>query len=272
MLVLAVVGLVASVNAHKGGGGGGRRDGGYRGGYSSSGDRDNCDCASTNPNRCANNTGSTNFACYRSRVQYIGCQDQSCSVNYCATNSLFNFTSKVCEACPSGFHVDIRNRTCVCDQGTTFNRTTKTCVSCPTNAVVTADRCYCQNAALDRTTNACKECPAGSSRRGSECRCNDRTQFWNDAAFACQNCPGAWVTVQQRRGSKQVCRCQGANEFFNQKAVACVTCPTNSVAVNQGDDSYCRCNTAGERYDFDTNTCGVRSATDFFDSSSHDRY
>lgn len=256
MVIFAVVGLMAaSVSAHGGSGGG------FLAWLTG------CSCTY---NWCAKNTGTTNLRCGLSKVQYIGCQNEQCTANYCPANNLFNYTSKVCEPCPAGFHVDAFNQTCVCNQGTVFNRTSKSCVACPTNAVVTPDTCYCAgNTVYDKTSNACKNCPAGSTMKFGKCSCNDRKQFWNSAAFACQNCPGTWVNVSVggfffwRPRYKEVCQCQGANQFFNKLMVSCMTCPPNSTAVNNVEDSFCKCTNRAELYDIKTNKCVTWSFPDW---------
>ena len=274
LLLLALIGLVtvAMVSARGGDSHGDDGDdrrgpfgGGFGGGFNN---WRRCACST----QCTGNTGTNNFRCAANRTTYIQCQEAVCSVQTCPDNNLFNYTSRQCEACPTGFHVDAYQRKCVCDQGTTFNRTTQTCTSCPVDAVVTADRCYCSATALSKPDNACKACPAGSTlSKKLQCRCNDTTAFWSENDFACKQCPGAWVnrTYTERRRRAYVvpvCECQGTNEVFNKYLVACSTCPAGSVVATNGFETTCRCSLVTQKYDSKTNTCVDRTADSSNDS------
>lgn len=217
-------------------------------------------------NQCRGKRGTLNIGCGDNRGEYIQCVDTVCSTKSCPTNHLFNYASRVCEPCPTGFKVDIWNRTCVCEEGTRINHRTGSCEPCPTGAFITPYTCYCRNSVLDIRTNACSQCPAGSVRSGDACQCSDRTLFWNGADFECQGCPGEWVNVQvgtvTRPRTVSVCQCQGENEIFNPFSVSCVTCPLNSVAVTSGPTSTCKCLLIGQKYDLKRNSCVLSDSSE----------
>jgi len=256
--------MTAMVSAHGGGGfgGGGNRNYDY-----------SCVCGT----QCTGNTGTKNFSCLKTRTQYRQCAEEVCSNKSCAAGQLFNPTTLLCEACPTGQHVDASMRRCVCNQGTTWNLKTRSCSgTCPSGSTVTADRCDCVYPAVEnKVKNACEACPSGTTTRGRKgCTCTTPKLFWNAATFSCQPCPGSWVTVSKadRRGrvyTLEVCQCPTATDAFNKRTVACVTCPTGSTAsTNDEGCRVCTCTSATQIYDEENNVCADR-ATFVRDSSSH---
>lgn len=264
LVILSVVALVAgSVSAHGGGPGGNK--GGNRGGQGGYGGWPSWDCNAQCSYQCLGNTGNKNVGCYTNRTAYIQCQDTTCTVQACPANQLFNNTARTCQACPTGYKVNEQQTRCVCNTGTTYDRTTRSCVTCPTDSVIAPDYCYCNNSAFDKTRNACRQCPTGSTLRKGCCQCNSRDAFWNQQAFDCQQCPGAWVLKNvtsrgfffgTRYRTYNVCECQTPGQVFNRYSVSCVTCPSDSVvSTTKTGESYCSCNQAGFKYYERNNTC-----------------
>lgn len=218
-------------------------------------------------NHCVGKVGTLNIPCGPGRTQYIQCINTVCSSQSCASNELFDYATRTCQACPAGTHVDAYRTHCVCDYGTTSNFKTGTCGPCPTGSIQTADRCYCGGATvLNRAANACQSCPQGAVRSGDDCRCIVAKEFWNEDAFACQPCPGTWVTktrVERRRTyTIEVCQCPNPTDVFNDDTVSCAPCPANSVLVSGTYGNSCQCTIAGQKYDDDTNTCVDRRLLD----------
>jgi hypothetical protein len=153
-------------------------------------------------------------------------------------------------------HVAANLQVCACNQGTTYDCKTWSCAACPTGSTQEADRCYCPaTQSRDTTENACKDCPLGSTLTSyQECQCNV-TQFWNEAAWTCQNCPGEWLPKQTRRpffrapGSK--CTCTGTNQIFDRTTVTCFDCPTGTTAAGE----YCACANRFQFFNMETKRC-----------------
>jgi len=253
MIVLAVVGLMAVMVCA-----GDSHERGYNG----------CVCGT----QCAGNTVTKNIGCRKSRTQYLECVGAVCFNQTCPTNSLFNSTSGGCVPCPSDRHVDATKTRCACNNGTTPDYKTGACVACPSGSILTADRCYCSaTTVINPVSKACEPCPATATLAREGCKCKVETQFWNNGAFACQNCPGPWVnktvTEGRRTTIEPFCTCPTAGQVFVEKTVSCVSCPATSNTVAGDEGNYCQCTVTGQKYDAVTNTCAVPSTQDN-DSSS----
>lgn len=242
--------MVASASAH----GGDRRGPGDFGRLSS------CQC---NSRSCNRNVGLKNLSCSNSSA-YIQCQDTTCSVQACPADQLFNRSAQECQACPDGYQINEQRSFCVCKTGTRFDPVSKSCVPCPIGSTIVPDYCYCNNSAFVQDSNECKACPVGSTLQRGRCRCSSKDTFWNQQAFACQPCPGAWVLKNVTRGgffrnyykTYNVCECQTAGEVFNRYSVSCLACPTNStVQTTRDGENFCSCSESGFKYYDRNNTC-----------------
>jgi len=248
LVALAAVAVVLQSVAANGGGGGGGGEGSQGGAGSLP---SLCRC-STRSNPCHHNTNGTQLTGCRNSNKYVQCVNTTCSPLTCAAGQLWNQTSKSCYSCPTGYHVNVANTTCVCNNGTTLTivkptsagqRPTFTCGKCPTGATQFVDSCRCvAPLLLNEASNACQACPTGSTLLPfeDECSCTDKTQFWNESTWSCVPCPSGSVLVTPKRG-EAYCNCTGANQIFLEDSVSCYTCPQGSTAEQYRYGDECQC-------------------------------
>jgi len=217
-----------------------------------------CQC-STWWNPCKGVVGSKVMGCPNTN-QFLQCNDAVCSNQTCPSGQVWNQAQNKCAECDKGMHVAANKQVCVCDQGTTLKN--RTCVDCPKDSVQEDDRCYCNvSKAFDYKNNACKDCPSGSTLRGffkvRQCQCDNNTQFWNEADWACEDCPGEWLPKPKRgffnRQPAAKCTCTGTNQIFDRESVTCITCPPGTTASR--DNSQCACQNRFQFFNTQTKAC-----------------
>jgi len=278
LMWMPIVGLFVGLLGTAHGGGDSRGRGGPIGGdYSGSSEdggyygtgviSESCTCVNIGRKpTCRYNVGILNMGC-RNSNNFVQCVDQTCSLQTCPPNQVWNRTLGVCAPCTPGSHLTSDLKRCSCDVGTTrYEKNPNTCVACPSGSVGwTTEYDYCQcplTQVLDTNTNVCRSCPADTYLNRGRCSCLNSALFWSSTAWGCQDCPGTWVTIPSSKPSKQpprpVCRCSGPNQIFNRRTVSCLTCPTGSLARIQprGDDEdTCQCPLVYQRFDDVTGQC-----------------